>query len=87
MKYQVVDRDGIVLGEMMLAQGVTLPQVGRAFVSGRPLSIQEAPKAKGKAAKTDGKSDDKSPAGGPSKTDGGGGGGGDKTDGKGGATK
>jgi len=42
MRYHLVDRGGTTLGEVLLAEGVTLAVAGRALISGQPLQLVEA---------------------------------------------
>jgi hypothetical protein len=39
MRYDLVSHSGTRLGEVLLADGVTLNQAGRELVSGRPLRL------------------------------------------------
>tara|TARA_R110002073_G_scaffold326370_1_gene506155 strand:+ start:9035 stop:9214 length:180 start_codon:yes stop_codon:yes gene_type:complete len=54
-RHHLIDRDGRVLAEIKLAEGVSQPEIGRALVSGRPLHVVEAkPKADADAKKKGG---------------------------------
>lgn len=38
-RYSLVNREGKVLAEIILAKGVTGPEIGRALVASRPLQV------------------------------------------------
>lgn len=42
MRYSLVNHGGTILGEVLLAEGVTLQQAGRELVSGRPFRLLAA---------------------------------------------
>tara|TARA_R110002096_G_scaffold24771_4_gene78163 strand:+ start:2343 stop:2585 length:243 start_codon:yes stop_codon:yes gene_type:complete len=52
-RHYLVDRDGRVLAEIKLTEGVTQPEMGRALVSGRPLQIMLEAEPLAKAGKAD----------------------------------
>jgi len=46
MRAQLINQSGMVLGELMIAQGFSLADVGRELIRGRPMMlnpIDEAP--------------------------------------------
>lgn len=55
MRAQLMNQAGVVLGELMLAQGFSMADVGRQLISGRPMVLVPMAEAPPAPADTDDK--------------------------------